>query len=94
MSATYRRCEVSAFGGLSYNRNATPERSYLRRVVDGGTAEEDRTDVAFVRDPLRNVFTGRLGADFALTERTTLGVLASGYANRYDMSGVQRNVFG
>ena len=94
VSATFRRGAVSLFGAASYTRNATPEASYLRRVIEGGTPEEDRTDLTFARDPVRDVVNARLGADFALSERTTLGLLTSGYVNRYEMTGVQRNRFG
>jgi len=93
VSATYRKGITSLFGGLSFNRNGVPEQSYLRRTVGEGNVE-DRTNLAFERDPTRNVLNARFGADFALNESTTLGFLASGYTNQYDMSGVQRNIYG
>ncbi len=92
VSGTYRRGRASVFGNVSYVRNATPEQSYLRRTVGGERPQT--TDLAFRRNPLRNVVNARLGADFTLSEGTTLGLLASGYADLYDMGGQQRNRFG
>ena len=92
-SATYRRGKVSAFGSVSYIRDETPSSTYLRRTgdTDEGTL---RSDLSFLRDPTRDVLDGRVGLDLALTERTTLGLLASGYVNRFALEGDQRNVFG
>ena len=92
VSLTYRQGITSLFANLSYARNAVPERSYLRRTITGENPET--TNLNFDRDPLRNNVNLRLGADFALSSKTTLGVLFSGYTDIYDMEGLQTNRFG
>ena len=92
VNLTYRRGGLSTFANLSYARSAIPENSYLRRTVTG--QEPETTDIAFDRDPLRNTINARLGADISLGTKTTLGLLLSGYTDRYDMEGLQTNRFG
>jgi hypothetical protein len=92
LNLTYRRGGVSVFSNLSYARNAIPEASYLRRTISGENPET--TDLFFDRDPLRTTVNARLGTDFTLGAKTTLGVLLSGYTDRYDMTGLQTNRFG
>ena len=92
VSLTYRSGQVSTFANLSYARNAIAEESYLRRTITG--SDPETTDLFFDRDPLRNTINARLGADLTLGANTTLGLLLSGYTDRYDMEGLQTNRFG
>lgn len=79
-----RKNKINLFGGYGYSYDARPEFSDQTRRTGLG----DDFFAAYLRkdrNPVRNNQNGRLGLDYQIDDKTTVGVLVSGYINRRDM---------
>lgn len=80
ININYRKNKVNLFGGYSYNHDAREEFADLLRLVQNG-GRETETYLTTEREPAINNQNARLGLDYQLTQKTTIGVLFSGYIN-------------
>ena len=85
VNLSYRDGKWAFSGNYSVNAFTRDQFTQLTRITDFGT---DRVD--FVRDPTRQVHNARLGLDYAASDRTTVGVMLSGYRNDWDMDARNR----
>tara|TARA_R110002051_G_scaffold290773_1_gene354440 strand:- start:68756 stop:71167 length:2412 start_codon:yes stop_codon:yes gene_type:complete len=85
----YRKNRVNLFGNYSYLRSGQEQYTTLdRRTGIGPNFTE--TLLTSDRNPTRNNHNYRLGLDIQTSERTTIGVLFSGYGNNWDMNATNR----
>lgn len=86
----YRKGKVNLYGDYSFSREAQEQLfTFYRRVELNGALVE--TDTRSERDPVQRNHNARLGLDFDLGKKTVLGILASGYDNRWSMDALNRN---
>ncbi|MFK7951125.1 MAG: TonB-dependent receptor [Saprospiraceae bacterium] len=83
----YRKNKINLFGGYNYSRNAQDQEFFFNSDIGVGT-DLISTRTLSTRDPLQSNHNGRLGLDFEVTEKTTIGVLFSGYDNRWHMDAI------
>lgn len=83
----YRKNRINLFGGYSYLRNGQEQFTKLERRTGVG---DDFTETLLTseRNPTRNNHNFRLGLDVQTSEKTTIGVLFSGYGNNWDMDAL------
>ncbi|MEM6782419.1 MAG: outer membrane beta-barrel family protein [Bacteroidota bacterium] len=88
--ARLRQGRITLFGNASFLWNGQDQtfRSYLE-TQDGASLLATPTEST--REPVRRNFNGRLGIDYALSERTTVGGLVAGYDNRWSMDAVNQS---
>ncbi len=86
----YRKNRLNLYGDYAFSREAQEQIFAIDRLVllNGNTL---RTDTRTVRDPLQRNHQARLGMDFSLSPKTVLGLLVSGYDNRWSMDAVNRS---
>jgi outer membrane receptor protein involved in Fe transport len=79
-NANYRKNKVNLFGNYNYGERRTAETLDLQREVDfnGKTLFDQYT----FSPGLRNAHTGKLGLDYSLSKKTTLGFMIDGYASK------------
>lgn len=87
LNFNYRKNRINLFGSYSYLRSGQEQFTTLERRT--GTSNTF-TETLFTsdRNPTRNNHTYRLGLDIQASERTTIGVLFSGYNNNWDMDAL------
>jgi len=83
----FRKNRINLFGSYSYLRNGQEQFTTLERRTGTG---DDFTETLLTsdRNPTRNNHNFRLGLDVSASERTTIGVLFSGYGNNWDMNAL------
>lgn len=87
LNFNYRKNRINLFGSYSYLRSGQEQFTTLeRRTGTGNTFTE--TLFTSDRNPTWNNHTYRLGLDIQASERTTIGVLFSGYNNNWDMDAL------
>lgn len=82
INMNHRKGNMNVYGNLSYSRVQKPLPIYLHsRVSNEGNILESNfvTD----RDETIGNFNGRIGLDYQASKKTVLGILISGYDNRY-----------
>ena len=84
LNVNYRKGKLAVFGGYDFSQPSVHQETRLNRTDATGL----RTDVFVDRRPVRLLHNLRLGADYELGERTTLGAQVSGYDNHWDMDAV------
>ena len=76
--------KVNYFGSYSYSYdNSYQVISMYRMVNQGGTIKETQSDS--YREPVTIFHNYRLGLDYTISSKTTLGILASGYLSDWEM---------
>ena len=83
----YRADKVNIYGSYSFSRLAQKQEfDFSRKVTYLGKVTETYTYND--RDPVQRNHNVRLGIDYQLSKKTTIGVLASGYNNKWSMNTV------
>ncbi len=86
-SIDYRRDRISLVGSYSFLWNGQrQEISNLRRIVEAKDVVEMPTMSR--RDPVQRNLGARLGIDYQVSERTTIGAVVAGYDNRWSMNAL------
>ena len=85
----YRKNKINVYGDYSFSRRAQEQIFAFDRQVllEGRTI---RTDTRSMRDPVQRNHNARLGLDVDLSKKTVLGLLLSGYDNRWSMDAVNK----
>jgi outer membrane receptor protein involved in Fe transport len=86
----YSKDRWSFFTSYSYLRNGQEELSTLERINNANDLNLVTTHT-FNRFPTQNNHNHRLGFDYQISPKTVVGVLVSGYSNRWDMHA-QNNI--
>lgn len=83
----YRNNRINLFGSYSYLRNGQEQFTTLERRTGVG---DDFTETLLTsdRNPTRKNHNYRLGLDIQASDKTTIGVLFSGYDNNWDMDAL------
>lgn len=81
----YRKNRINMFGSYSYLRSGQEQYTTLDRRTGTG-ANFTESLLTSDRNPTRNNHNYRFGLDIQASERTTIGVLFSGYGNNWDMN--------
>ena len=92
LNLNYRASKVNISGSYSYLRNGQEQFTTLFRQT-GSVAGLSEVFLNSDRAPTQNNHNGRISIDYNLSEHTTLGMLVSGYANRWDMEAVNDSRF-
>ncbi len=85
LNFNYRKNRVNIFGGYTYFRN-TQDQTFEFESRYGTGAELIESTTFSPRDPNQNNHNGRIGLDYEIKEKTTVGVLFAGYDNRWNMN--------
>ncbi|MCB0569620.1 MAG: TonB-dependent receptor [Phaeodactylibacter sp.] len=86
----YRNNKINLYGDYSFSRDAQQQVfSAARQVPLNG--ETIGTDTRSVRDPIQRNHNARIGLDWQLNAKTIIGVLLSGYDNRWSMDALNRS---
>lgn len=86
----YRQENINLYGDYSFSRKAQEQVfTFGRQVMLAG--EAIGTDTRSVRDPIQRNHNARLGLDWNLNPKTVLGVLLSGYDNRWSMDALNKS---
>ncbi len=83
----YRKNKINLFGSYGYLRSGQEQFTTLDRSTGTGTGFTE-TLLTSDRKPVRNNHNYRLGLDVRASDRTTLGILFSGYGNNWDMDAL------
>jgi Outer membrane protein beta-barrel family/Carboxypeptidase regulatory-like domain len=83
----YRKKKVNLYGGYTFSRLAQKQvfTNYRKVTYQGKTTE---TSTSSDRDPVQLNHGLRLGIDYQLSKKTVLGLLVSGYNNKWTMDAV------
>lgn len=87
LNFNYRKERINLFGGYNYSRDARDQSfTFASRFGTGASLVE--TTTSSDRTPLQSNHNARIGLDFESGDNTTIGILFSGYDNRWNMSAV------
>lgn len=90
MNFNHRTEKVNLYGDFSFTRTELNQViSFYRRVVNQGKAIE--SFLSNDRDAVIRNYNGRFGLDYELSKKTILGVLVSGFHNRWSMDAVNKS---
>ena len=83
VSFNYRNQKVNFFSNLNYNRNHRSEELYITRNFRESATKEIKSifDQRADMDNQRHYYNAKIGADFFVTKKTTLGVVLNGFYN-------------
>lgn len=83
VSFNYRNQKVNFFSNLNYNRNHRSEELYITRNFRESTTKEIKSifDQRSDMENQRHYYNAKIGADFFVTKKTTLGVVLNGFYN-------------
>lgn len=92
INTNYRKGKLNTFFNYDYNRQGQQQdMSFYRSIPFNGRQVETNNDI--LRLPTRNTNTARMGFDYQLDEKTTLGGLISGYKNHFMMDALANSTF-
>ncbi len=92
INTNYRKGKLNTFLNYDYNRQGQQQyMSFYRSIPYNGRQVETNNDI--LRLPTRNTNTARMGFDYQLDKKTTVGGLISGYRNNWVMSSVTNSTF-
>ena len=83
INLNYRKGKINFFGNYAYTHNEQEQFTTLSRTIS-----DFQTDLNFDREPTRNNQNTRLGLDYRIGKNTTIGILFSGYLNKWDMDAL------
>jgi len=89
LNFNFRKGEIGWFGSYSYNRNGQEQFMTLERRIG-----DHITNLTSDRQPTRNNHSARLGLDYQIGNKTTVGGLLSGYLNNWDMDATNSILHG
>jgi outer membrane receptor for ferrienterochelin and colicin len=92
LNLNYRASKLNISGNYSYLRSGQEQFTTLFRQTGSGTNLRE-VFLTSDRSPTQNNHNARFSLDYNLAENTILGVLVSGYANRWDMEAVNDSRF-
>ncbi|HNU89290.1 MAG TPA: outer membrane beta-barrel family protein [Ferruginibacter sp.] len=83
VSFNYRNQKVNFFSNLNYNRNHRSEELYITRNFRESATKEIKSifDQRADMENQRHYYNAKIGADFFVTKKTTLGVVLNGFYN-------------
>lgn len=83
VSFNYRTKKVNFFSNFNYNRNHRGEDLYITRNFREASTKEIKSifDQRSSMENQRHYYNAKIGADFTLSKKTTLGVVLNGYYN-------------
>lgn len=83
VSFNYRNQKVNFFSNLNYNRNHRSEELYITRNFRESATKEIKSifDQKARMENQRHYYNAKIGADFFVTKKTTLGVVLNGFYN-------------
>jgi outer membrane receptor protein involved in Fe transport len=85
ISMNHRQGKFNIYGDYSFSRvHAEQDWNFYHLVANGGKVTETGTDT--YRNTVRTNHNGRLGLDYQLNRKTVIGVLLSGYSNKWTMN--------
>lgn len=86
----HRKGKINLYGDLSYSRikKPFPITAYSKISYKGNITETYSNDDRI--DTTRN-YNGRLGMDFQVSNHTVIGILLSGYDNKYSQAEIKKN---
>ena len=90
VNVNYRKNGLALVAAYDFSQPSLDQQTLLSRT-DFTTGL--RTDLVSERDPLRFVHNARLGADYELSDKTTIGAVVAGYDNRWEMPAVSTTRF-
>ncbi len=86
----FRKNSLNLYGDYAFSRQAQEQIFAIdRQVVLNG--ETIRTDTRTYRDPVQRNHNARLGLDWNLSKKTVMGILVSGYDNRWSMDALNKS---
>lgn len=91
LNFNFRHRDINLYGGYSFSRQAQQQVFNMDRLV-GLNGQTIRTETETVRDPVQRNHNLRLGLDWNLSPKTVVGVLVSGYDNRWSMEAMNHSV--
>ncbi len=83
INLNYRKGKINLFGNYAYTRNDQEQFTSLNRSINSF-----QSSLTSEREPIRNNQNARLGLDYQIGKNTTVGVLFSGYLNKWDMNAL------
>jgi len=87
LSLNYRASKINISGSYSYLRSGQEQfTTFFRQTGSGG----DLSEVLLTSDrsPTQNNQNGRISLDYNAGKKTVIGMLVSGYTNRWDMNAI------
>ncbi len=83
LSFNYRNQKVNFFSTLNYNRNHRSEELYITRNFRESATKEIKSifDQKSSMENQRHYYNAKIGADFFVSKKTTLGVVLNGFYN-------------
>jgi hypothetical protein len=87
LDLNYRKKKINLYGSYSFSRRAQIQQLNDNRSVRFESVNT-LTNIASTRDPYQLNNGVRLGMDVALSKKTTMGLLLSGYRNNWKMEAV------
>ncbi len=87
----YRKGIANLYGDYSYTKEAQEQifAFYRRILLDGDLLE---TDTRSIRDPDTDNHNARLGLDLQVSDKTVIGILASGYDTKWTMDAINTSL--
>ncbi len=87
----YRKNKINLYGSYSYSRISQLQyiENYRKVLYENSTKE---TLVNSLRDPVRNTNNLRIGVDYQLGKKTTIGLLISAYQNLWEMDAFNTSI--
>jgi len=83
INLNFRKGKINLFGNYAYTLNDQEQFTSLDRTINSF-----QSSLTSEREPTRNNQNARLGMDYQIGKNTTLGVLFSGYMNKWDMDAL------
>ena len=87
LNLNHRNESVNWYGNFSFNRNHEWQRFTNERTVNE-FEQVFETRTVSERDPISTNLNGRVGMDYSLSKKTTLGAFINAYSNKWDMTAV------
>ena len=83
VSFNYRNSKINFFSNFNYNRNHRGEDLYITRNFREATTKDIKSifDQTSGMENQRHYYNAKIGADFTLSKKTTVGVVLNGYYN-------------
>lgn len=83
VSFNYRNQKINFFSNLTYNRNHRGEELYITRNFRESVTKDIKSifDQKSSMENQRHYYNAKIGADFYVTKKTTLGVVLNGFYN-------------
>ena len=89
LNFNHRKKRFNLFGDYAFtiNNQLQPLNTY-RKIIYGGKTTE--TYITNDRDAMVKNFNGRMGIDFQITKKTTVGAMISGYTDKWTMDAINQ----